>query len=183
MFRTLNLDHVEINPGCKNVKYLRVQIDFQLTFNSYIRMVENKISRPLGIIIKLKSLFNPTALLKLYDALVHPHLLYGLLVWGTAYTSYSAKISTFQNKVVRHVDGDSYCQQSTPFYPNLKILKLPDFMKLEAAKLVFRHPVAYAEFWKGGGGGGRNFRKFEKNKDQNKKVFTQDWSDFLPKIR
>ena len=59
-------------------------------------------------------------------------------------------------------------------------------------------PVAYAGFSKGGA---RKFRKFENNKDQNenfssrnqsvfpvqkrpkKKVFTQNWSGFWPKIR
>ena len=35
----------------------------------------------------------------------------------------------------------------------------------------------------GGRGGGRNFKKFEKNKDNNENWFTQNQSDFLPKIR
>ena len=55
---SLKLNNVEINP-CENVKYLGVQIDSQLTFNSHIRMIENKISRSIGIIIKLKSLLPP----------------------------------------------------------------------------------------------------------------------------
>ena len=103
-------------------------------------MIENKILRPIGIIIKLKSFLPPAALLKFYHALVHPHLLYGLLVWGTTYTSYLAKLCTLQNKVVRHIGGGSYRKHSTPFYSNLKILKLPDLLKLETAKLVLRHP-------------------------------------------
>ena len=96
-------------------------------------MIENKISRFIGIIIKLKSFLHPTALLKLYYALVHPHLLCGFLVWGTTYTSYLAKLYTLQNKVVRHIGGGSYCEDSTPFYSNLKILKL------ETGKLLSRH--------------------------------------------
>ena len=90
---SLKLNNVEINP-CENVKYLGVQIDSQLTFNSHIKMIENKISRSIRIIIKLKCYLPPSAPLKLYYALVHPHLLYGLLVWGTTYTSYLAKLST-----------------------------------------------------------------------------------------
>ena len=123
----------------KTVKYLGVQVDSQLTFNSYIRMIENKISRSIGIIIKLKSFLPSTALLKLYYALAHPHLLCGLLVWNTTYTSYLAKLYTLQTKVVRHIGGGSYREASTPFYSNLRILKLPEFLKLETAKLVFRH--------------------------------------------
>ena len=64
---SLKLDNVEINP-CENVKYLGVQIHSQLTFNSHIRMIENKISRSKGIIIKRKSSLPPSALLKLYYA-------------------------------------------------------------------------------------------------------------------
>ena len=134
----MKLNNVEINP-CENVKYLGVQIDSQLTFNSHIRMIENEISRTTGIIIKLKSFRPPSALLKFYYALVHPHLLYGLLVWGTTYTPYLAKLCTLQNKFVRQIGGGCYREHSTPYYSNLKILKLPDLMKFETAKLVFRH--------------------------------------------
>ena len=82
---SLKLNNVEIKP-CENVKHLGVQIDSQLTFNLHIRMIENKISRSIGIILELKSFLPPSALLKLYYALVHPHLLYGHLVWGRTYT-------------------------------------------------------------------------------------------------
>ena len=135
---SLKLNNVESNP-CESIKCLGVQIDSQLTFNSHTRMIENKISRSIGIIIKLKSFLPPSALLKLYYALVHPHLLYGLFAWGTTYTSYLAKLCTLQNKVVRHIGGGSYREHSTPYYSNLKILKLPNLLKLETAKLVFRH--------------------------------------------
>ena len=135
---SLKLNNVEINP-CESIKCLGVQIASQLTFNLHIRMIENKISRSIGIIIKLKSFLPPSALLKLYYALVHPHLFYGLFAWVTTYTSYLAKLCTLQNKVVRHIGGGSYREHSTPYYSNLKILKLPDLLKLETAKLVFRH--------------------------------------------
>ena len=124
----MKVNNAEINPR-ENVKYLGVQVDSQLTFNSYIRMIENKISRSIGIIIKLKSFLPSTALLKLYYALAHPHLLCGLPVWNTTYTSYFAKLYTLQNKVVRHIGGGSYREGSTPFYSNLRILKLPEFLK------------------------------------------------------
>ena len=55
------------------------------------------------------------------------------------YTSYIAKLCTLQNKVIRHIGGGSYREHSTPYYSNLKILKLPDLLKLETAKLAFRH--------------------------------------------
>ena len=71
---SLKLNIGEINP-CETVKCLGVLIDSQLTFNSHIRMIENKIRRCIEIIIKLKSFLPPTALLKLCNAFVHPHLI------------------------------------------------------------------------------------------------------------
>ena len=99
LYISSKVNNVEINP-CENVKYLRVQINSQLTFNSHIRMIENKISKSIEIIIKLKSFLPPTALLESYYVLVHPHVLCGLLLWGTTYTSYLAKLYTLQNKLV-----------------------------------------------------------------------------------
>ena len=48
-------------------------------------------------------------------------------------------LCTFQNKVVLRIGGDSYRKRLTSYYSNLKILKLPDLLKLKTAKLVFRH--------------------------------------------
>ena len=62
--------------------------------------------------------------------------LYGYNLYST---SYLAKHCTLQNKVVRDIGGGSYRKHSTPFYSNLKILRLPDLLKLETAKFVFRH--------------------------------------------
>ena len=52
---------------------------------------------------------------------------------------------------------------------------------LVALLIRWRPTVAYAGFSKGGGG--RNFRNFEKNKDRIRNCSTQNQSDFLPKIR
>ena len=70
---------------------------------------------------------------------------------GTTYTFYLAKLSTLQNKVVRQPTHFQWQhsniqplitrirKHSTSYYSNLKILKLPDLLTLETAKLVFRH--------------------------------------------
>ena len=62
-----------------------------------------------------------------------------MVFFSTIYTSYVVKLFTCQNKVVRHIGGSSYREHSNSFYSNLKILKLPDLLKLETAQLVFRY--------------------------------------------
>ena len=61
----------------------------------------------------------------------------------------------------------------------LKILK--SFTLFRDLFCIYLFSVAYAGFSKGGGGG-KQFRKFENNEDQNEKFSTQNQSVFVPKI-
>ena len=122
-----------------NAKYLGLQIDSTLTFQNHLRLIENKLSRALGMLLKLKSVLPQSALLKLYYALFHPHLLYGLVVWGSALPTHLKKITTLQNKAVKVIGGGRIRDNATPFYAKFKILKLTDLYKLEICKLVHDH--------------------------------------------
>ena len=51
-----------------------------------------------GILSKLKHFLPSTSFLKLYYPYIHPHLLYGLSVWGSTHKVYSSKLQTLQNK-------------------------------------------------------------------------------------
>ena len=121
------------------VKYLGVVIDFQLNFKSHILTIENKIARSVGILSKLNPFLPKSALLNLYYALIHPHLLCGFPVWGSTFPTYLSTINTLQNEAIRLISGSSYRHHVTPFYSNINILKFSDLFKLEVAKIVSRH--------------------------------------------
>ena len=76
------------------------------------------------------------ALCKVYFALFHPHLLYGLAVWESAFSTYMSKLESLQNKAVKIIGGGTTRESPTPLYGQLKILKLSDLYKFEIAKLV-----------------------------------------------
>ena len=87
----VNLDDTFIKAeNC--VKYLDILIDLNLNFRFHLEEIENKLSKSLGILYKLKPILSQNALLKLYYAMVHSHLLYGLVVWGATLPSYLKKI-------------------------------------------------------------------------------------------
>jgi len=66
--------------------------------------------------------------------------MYGITtIWGATYKSYFNKISTLQNKAVKVVPGNKYYDLATPFYINLKVLKVSDIYKHEIIKSLFRH--------------------------------------------
>ena len=64
------------------IKYLGITIDSKLNFEEHISIVAKKISRSLGVMCKLRNVLPPKALLVLYYSMIHPHLLYGITIWG-----------------------------------------------------------------------------------------------------
>ena len=124
-------------PLSNSVKYLGVTLDSKLTFESHIKILETNLSKAVGIICKLKFVLRKDAIIKLYYALLYPHLLYGLVIWGSTYPSYLMRISSLQNKVVKLVGGGAFLDRATPFYYKLNIPKFTDLYKIEISKLMY----------------------------------------------
>ena len=81
------------------------------------------------------------ALQALYHSLIHTHthLFYGLPVWGSTHPFYLKKLITLQDKAVKLVGGGLYNDKASPFYSQLKILKLSYLYKFEIGKFVNAH--------------------------------------------
>ena len=52
----------------------------------------------------------------LYYALVHPHLTYGILIWGSFYKSYLDALQLSQNKAMRAITKQRWFDRITPIY-------------------------------------------------------------------
>ena len=63
--------------------------------------------------------------------MVHSHLLCGLVVWGSTFSSYLKKLNSIQNKAIKLIGGGNYVNRATTYCSKLNILKLPDIYKLE----------------------------------------------------
>ena len=88
------------------------------------------------IIKKLKHFLPTTALLMLYYSIVYPHILYGIIIWGSTYTSHLNNLQLIQNKVVRAICSLNWREHVTLCFHRLKILKIKDVAKMEIAKFV-----------------------------------------------
>ena len=75
-----------------NYQYLGVILANKLTFFDHISNVAKKVSRSVGIISKLRHYASTSILFKIYYAMLHPHLLYGIIVCGSTYKSYLQKL-------------------------------------------------------------------------------------------
>ena len=88
-------------PSNNSSKYLGIKIDSKLNFQPHLKMIENKLARSVGILSKVRFLFPTSTLLLLYFALIHPHLLFGIVLWGSTCSSYQSKLQILQNKAIR----------------------------------------------------------------------------------
>ena len=61
---------------------LGITIDENITWNPHIRKTSIKKARVIGILRKLKRIIPQHILRLIYNSLIHPHLLYGLSLWG-----------------------------------------------------------------------------------------------------
>ena len=121
----------------KEAKYLGIIVDNKLAFGPHIAHLESKLSRAVGILSKLKHFLPSHLLLKLYYALFHSNLLYGLLVRHNTYKAYTSKITGLQNKAVKLVSNSKRTDKCDPVYKNLRILQLHDLHIYETA--IFMH--------------------------------------------
>ena len=121
------------------VKYLGIYIDEELNFKYHITSIVAKISRGVGILYKIKNFLPTSTLLCVYYSLVHTHLSYGIIIWGSTYKSHLEKLTSLQNKAIRAVGGAGWNESSSPLYYKFKVLKFHDIYKYELAK--FMHHV------------------------------------------
>ena len=89
--------------------FLGITIDENITWNPHIRNTSIKIARVIGILRKLKRILPRHILRLIYNSLIHPHLLYGLSLWGFK----QKRITVLQKKAVRIIAFRAFISHST----------------------------------------------------------------------
>ena len=130
---TLKINRIAIHEQ-KYIKYFGVLLDSTLSWNVYLDNLTKKITRSIGIMYKIRPFVPNNILIKLYYALIYPHLLYAIQVWGSTFDKYINPLFILQKKVVRlisHVkikDNGNY-NHSSLLFKDLRVLKIKDIQK------------------------------------------------------
>ena len=103
-----------------------ITIDQSVTYVSHTRKISLKISRVIEMLRKLKRTFPQYILCTIYNSLIHPHLLYGLNIWGFKHK----RITVLQKKAVRIIIFRPYISHTTSAFKELKMLMLEDLYKI-----------------------------------------------------
>jgi hypothetical protein len=91
----LNDDKIK---SVNSTKFLGLVIDNKLEWKEHIHICRNKIASGIYAMNSSKNTLSTALLKTVYNSLIQPYLTYGLLLWGSTYTSYTHVIAIMQKK-------------------------------------------------------------------------------------
>ena len=85
----------------KFVKYLEILIDTQLNFSYNINSISNKLTRPIGMLAKIRY-FVKNTLRSTYFGIFSSVLIYGSQIWGLIRSNHFIRLERIQNKAIKY---------------------------------------------------------------------------------
>ena len=114
----------QIIEQVNSTKFLGLIMDKELTWKQHIKMVETKISKILGILVRVRRCISLTTLKTIYNALIYPHMTYCNILWASTYETKINGIYKIQKKIIRIMTFSKYRQESRPLFQSLGFLNI-----------------------------------------------------------
>ena len=121
-----------------HTKFLGIVINSRLTWEDHINILNNKISKSLGIILKARRNLNSDTLFKLYHTLVQPYLDYCNIVWASIPSGALLKLCRNHKKALRIITFSKRNCHSKPLFRRLEILPVTDLNKYQVLCIVYK---------------------------------------------
>ena len=131
----------EVIEWVDQFKYLGLIITNRLCFSSHINRVALNVSRITGIFTNIRTVVPYHILTKLYYALVYPHLINHVIIWGSAPTCHLKTLSTRLNNLLRVMLGVRWLNYrpvvaTRDMYKNNNFLTIENIFKLTLYKFL-----------------------------------------------
>ena len=119
------------------LKFLGVFIDEQLNWKPHISHINRKISNAVFSINKLKNFLPRESMETLYYALIHPHISYGILSWGSAKMNVLNKTKKLQKRALRAIHNVPYRTSTNLLFKTSGILTISDLYIQQVLLFMF----------------------------------------------
>ena len=117
-----------------NFNFLGVTLDQHMSWDAHINKISSKISRTAGILSRLKRYLPREILFMIYNALIVPHIQYGILCWGHKCN----RIWKLQKRALRFITNSKYNAHTEPLHKILNCLNVPHIYKLNILKFYYK---------------------------------------------
>ena len=103
--------------------FLGVIVDEKLNFIDHVNSIQKNISRSTGAIYRIKDYLPIGILIKLYYAMIYPHMTYAVTVWGASNLT-NKKLMKSQRKFLKLIP-----MQLNAIYETYHLMKFGDIYK------------------------------------------------------
>ena len=112
----------------KEINYLGIIIDENLSFKSHLNQLSIKLGRANGMLAKIRHYVNFETTINIYHAIFGCHLRYACQIWGQANKSPLDKIRSLQNKAMRLIHFQKQYFDPDILYLFSRVLKFSDMI-------------------------------------------------------
>ena len=98
----LKIDNNELKIS-SSIKFLGVSVDENLIWIDHITLVENKLSKNLGLLHKAKNYLNKKSMVSLYYSFIHSYLSYGNIAWCSTSMTKLKNLLSKQKQALRTI--------------------------------------------------------------------------------
>ena len=143
--RNINMNNIILSIGDTQIqqvsttKFLGVHIDDNLQWNEHIQHIKSRISSGIYAMNSVKHILTSSHLKSLYYTMIHPHIYYGNLLWGSAHKVHLKRLEIIQKKAIRIVAKVVYNEHTSPIFKQHNIPKLTDIHNIQLGGLMYGH--------------------------------------------
>jgi hypothetical protein len=121
-----------------NTKFLGVIINQNLTWHDHINTVCTKVSKSIGILLRIRNSVPSNILITLYHTLILPYFNYCNIVWGSQNATALDKLFRKQKKAIRIVTKAKWNAHTGPIFRNHYLLTLFNINKLQIYCFMYK---------------------------------------------
>ncbi|XP_046746405.1 uncharacterized protein LOC124411356 [Diprion similis] len=96
-------------PGCgceeiemkEHIKYLGITIDEKMKWTEHIKQTAARLRQTIHTLLNIRSIVTQDTMRKIYHALVHSIIEYGIITWGNAYQKNLRPLEIIQKMILR----------------------------------------------------------------------------------
>ena len=103
-------------PFATNTKFLGISIDNNLTWKAHINYITTKISKGVGVLLRLSKELSYNILFLIYNTILLPYLTYCCITWGFTHQTYVNKILAIQEKAMHIIIHSPFQCHSSPLF-------------------------------------------------------------------
>ena len=127
------VDHIN------NTKFLGVIIDSKLNWTAHILYIKSKISKSIGILLKIRKFLQNNTMRNMYFTFIYPYLIYCIEVWGNAQHAHLDQLIKIQKKSIRTITFSHYLAHTEPLFERLNILDIKKLVQQRISLIMSKN--------------------------------------------